>query len=176
MSTTSPTLSEPRSSSLADWRKAAAHTIQLPSSTWVKIRIPDLSTLVARNLVPDTLKRIAAQAFLRDVKLETGVEEAPLNIETLGQLADLNYWLVSWMLVEPEVSAEDVRDLPAEDLELLVSIAQRETDVDARGVPLGVVPLARFRGAGVDDRLGADRPASPDDPDAAVPSASGMGV
>lgn len=126
------------------WLSLGVHRVTLPTGAVVRLRLPDLSTLVARRMVPDELRSIAQQAFLRDVKLETGNPEAPLAEDKLAELYDLNCWLVSDMLVEPSISPDQVRLLPAEDLEWLILLAQRDVDTDALGVRLGVAPVDRF--------------------------------
>jgi FtsP/CotA-like multicopper oxidase with cupredoxin domain len=145
-------------STFDEWVNRGTHSVELPTGVWVRIRFADLATLVAAQRVPDTLRRVASETFLRNVRIETGEEENPVDLDKLGELYELNMWLVSQMLVEPTLTADQVKLLPAEDIDLLIDLAMRERDTDARGRRLGVAPLNQFPG---DDPFGSraeDRP------------------
>lgn len=49
------------------------------------------------------------------------------------------------MLIEPQITLEDMDSIPGEDRDMLIAIAQREQHTDALGVRLGVAPLSAFR-------------------------------
>jgi hypothetical protein len=144
-------------SSLDAWREAGVHLAQLETGAWVKFRFPDLSELAAAGKVPEELKAIALARIARELKLllEPGEElpedaEATMDQEKMAANAELNYWLLSQMLVEPEISPEEAASLPTEDRTLLIDLAERTRDTDARGVVMGVVPQswgAAFREA-----------------------------
>jgi hypothetical protein len=147
--------------SFDQWVAAGVHHAELATGVWVKIRFPDLATLVAAQRVPDTLRQVASETFLRQVEIETGDKSEPLNLAKLGELYDLNMWLVSQMLVEPTLTADEVKQLPAEDLDVLIELALRERDTDARGRVLGVAPVAQFQepgGVAAGGQVGADDP------------------
>lgn len=142
-----------------DWTALRVHTLTLPSGAVVRAMIPDLSLLIAADAVPDSLRGIAMEELMGDIvamRIEAGTDqnkpEVTLDKEKLSKLADLHYWLVAEMLVEPKVTVEELRDPetrpPNPDLEMLTAIATRERDEDAAGRTLGVMPLskvARFR-------------------------------
>lgn len=131
------------------WLERGVHEMETVTGVTVKVRLPDLATLVARQRVPDHLRVIAAQTFLRNVKIETGIEDNPVDLDKLGELYELNMWLVAEMLVDPVLDVDQVKQLPSEDIDLLLDIALRERDTDARGRRLGVAPLDLFPDAGV---------------------------
>lgn len=138
-------------STLSQWADHGTHVAQLYSGAWVKFRFPDLSQLAGAGRVPEALKAIALQRIAGELKLllEPGVdlavdEPASIDEPKLRENAQLNHWLVSVMLVEPAVTPEQVAGLPHEDVELLLALATRDRDTDARGVVMGVTPLSRF--------------------------------
>lgn len=146
--------------SKAAWAQRSVHTVTCPSGAVVRIRIPDLSMLLAQDAVPDRLRAVALQkvseAFaeaLRTPVADPAEGEEPsaptLDVEALKELAELHQWLVTQMLVEPELTLEDLEGPveerpPGDDLTMLVQIASRERHTDARGVVLGVEPLSRW--------------------------------
>jgi hypothetical protein len=120
------------------------------------VRFPDLSTLLAGGAVPESLRAAALQAIndelapLRPAENGSsaeGGEQAPPRIsEDLLQAAvKLHEWVITQTVVEPELTADMLPLLPAEDLEMIAAIAKRERDTDALGVRLGVDPLSRWR-------------------------------
>lgn len=142
------------------WTALAVHTLHLPSGAIVKAMIPDLSLLMAADAVPDELQGIAMEELMGSIvamKIDApGVEgEAPtvsLDRDKISQLADLHYWLVAEMLIEPTLTVAELKNPetrpPNPDLEMLTAIATRSIDEDAAGNTIGVMPLskvARFR-------------------------------
>jgi hypothetical protein len=138
---------------LDQWVERATHTVTLPSGAVVKIRLPDLSLLLAGQRVPERLRVLALEQVMGaiegkpEIESEDGSATGKLE-KQLGDLAELNFWLVSQMVVEPELTSDVLREgrLPNEDVEMLIALATRDTDEDALGVRLGVVPLERFDG------------------------------
>lgn len=142
-------------SSLIQWNELGVHEITLPSGAVVKVRIPDLSLLIAGDAVPESLRGIALEQLMGAVvamKLDAGENvdqpKVSLDREKIGQLADLHFFLISAMLVEPEITVDQLVSPntrpPNPDLEMLAELALRERDTDARGVVLGVMPLQRL--------------------------------
>lgn len=129
-----------------EWISRGVHTITCPSGVRVKIRIPDLSALMAGKAVPENLRGAALidlagglAAMERD---EQGIPK--LSDDVLKGETDLRFWLVREAVVEPALTEDDVRRLPVEDRDLIVALAQRQTAYDALGVRIGVSPLALF--------------------------------
>jgi hypothetical protein len=122
----------------------------------VDIRLPDLGALVAGERVPDHLRTAAVQKLLGEINPSAvdegetaGQSQAKQLEETLPLALQFNDWVVSEMLVDPVMSMQDLAmdsdtRPPEEDMEMLVQIAMRERDRDARGVRLGVEPLSRM--------------------------------
>lgn len=160
-----------RSTGLQQWSETGLHRAQLDSGAWVKFRFPDLSMLAAAGKVPDNLTKVALARIARELKdmlLEELPETAPgqppeqtVNEEVLSQNHDLNNWLITQMIAqlptgfdadgEPTgwedvaLTPEEVEEhVPLEDKLRLIGIAERDTDVDARGVVIGVTPLSRY--------------------------------
>lgn len=138
----------------AEWAELAVHTVTLPSRARVKVRIPDLSLLIANDAVPENLRGAALEELMGTMAAlqapaaadGSDPERPRIDKEKIQQLASLHFFLVSEMLVEPALTISELEraELPNEDLELLVQLATRERDTDALGVVLGVVPLSRF--------------------------------
>ncbi len=136
------------------WAKRAVHAITLPSGMAVKIRIPNLGQLIKRDMIPQRLQGVALQQILTGAALgpdtagaENGAspeEKVEAQREMVRGLIELTEWLVVEMVVEPKIELDDLPGFPQEDLDMLVSIAQRERDTDALGVRLGVTALSRW--------------------------------
>lgn len=105
------------------WKAAGTHTVMLPSGTEIKLRVPNLPTLVKTGQLPNAL---VAEA------LET-IQTGKVTAEVISQQAEFYSKLVALSVVEPAISEEEVVDLPFEDVELIVEIATRQRDVDALG-------------------------------------------
>jgi hypothetical protein len=139
--------------SKSGWGELALHTITLPSGAVVKIRIPDLSLLLASELVPGRLKEIALVSLaeqIRDVRAAVLGEQADpmLRAEQVAELAGLSRWLVTQTVHEPKVSEAEIEAgvMPNEDFIMLTQIASRERFTDARDVWIGVEPKDRWEG------------------------------
>lgn len=137
------------------WSNLAIHTVTLPSSAVVKIKIPDLSLLLAGGAVPERLKTVAIRDLSDRIRALSGqsvedVGEAEtdpgLDEQEIADLVDLTRWLVMTTLVEPQVTENEIRAgmIPNEDLEMLAEFASRTRTKDALGVRLGVTPVSVF--------------------------------
>lgn len=132
------------------WQKLTKHHVTCPSGAVVRIRIPNLASLVAMDAVPEQLKGAALREIAQELVgslqavADGGASEVKLSEEDVKALYELNEWMLCWSLIEPEITPADLPELPEEDLEMLVQIVSRERDVDARGVRLGVEPLSRL--------------------------------
>lgn len=136
-----------------NWKKAKQHTVTLPSGSTVTIRIPNLAVLAKAGTIPNDLLKYAIPELRGEVPDKPSEEEVKKNI---SDLADFQAWCVSYALVDPELSADDVHEtVPVPDIELIVQIALRQTDMDAVGHQIGGLEtqeeFRRFRG--LDERL-----------------------
>lgn len=127
MSETSPT-TKTKATSKSTWKQANVHTgVTLPSGTIVDITIPSLPKLIKAGQVPN---------HLIDIAVEQGSSDK-IDREVLEQTWEFTCFIIPEMLVNPKITAEDVGDLPALDLEMLIGFASRVTDLDAVGHQLG---------------------------------------
>jgi hypothetical protein len=113
-----------RKTTLAQWKKAAVHTITLATGTVVDIKIPNLPELVSAGEFPNHLVDVAIAVATGDTKITTKEVEAQ---------AEFYRHLMSKTLVEPAVTPDEAREIPFEDVELLAALATRQRDVDALG-------------------------------------------
>jgi hypothetical protein len=127
-------------SSATAWKKAREHTVTLPSSAVVTITIPNLARMMKAGEIPNQLVEAAIGAQ----------EKRQITREDIERDWEFTSWLIPQMVVEPKIKPEEVGDLPAQDLELLVAFATRNTDLDAVGHQLGGLETQRsfrdFRG------------------------------
>jgi hypothetical protein len=125
-----------KADSKAAWKKKSTHTVTLPSSAVVTITIPSLAKLIKTGQIPNTL-----------VDAAIGVQERrKVTRDDIEREWEFTTWLIPIMVVDPEVSAEDVADLPWPDIEMLVGFASRNNDMDAVGHQLGGLETqAKFR-------------------------------
>jgi len=126
---------------LAAWKKAKVHTITLASGAVVEIQIPNLPELVSAGEFPNHLVEVAINVASGDTKVTP---------EEIKSQAEFYRNLVTRTVVSPELTLDDVKDLPFEDIELLSSIATRQRDVDALGLHIAGLDKSeewrRFRG------------------------------
>lgn len=115
------------SKTLAGWKKAKRHTVALPSGYEVEVEIPNLPLMVKMGTIPNHLLDAALGA----------IERQQVTSELIKEQSDFFELLVSTMVKEPELSVEEVREIPFEDVELLVEIGTRQRDVDAVGNHIG---------------------------------------
>lgn len=134
-------------STKGQWLNRSVHTITLYSGTVVKVRIPDLMLMLKNDTIPTKLRDIALERAEGDVDLKAAEAVKPNNDERVKGVkegAELLFWLVSDMVLEPKITPEEVESLPADDRMMLIEIANRERDTDALGASLGVEPLSRW--------------------------------
>lgn len=125
-------------STAAAWKKAKRHTITLPSGTVIDIELPNIQFLLKTGQVPNTLVQLVT----------TGSADPNFKItpELLAEQFDFTAFIVAQTVVEPKIEVEDVKDLPAEDLEMIVDFAMRNRDLDAVGHHLaGLETQSSFR-------------------------------
>jgi hypothetical protein len=135
------------------WSKLGVHRVTLPSGAVVKIRIPDLSMLLANDAVPEELRTAAIEeinnAYRAASASASGAEYAmpEISVERMRDLAGLNRYLVSESLVDPPLSDEQLASgqIPDEDILMLSQFASRERVYDAKGVKLGIEPIDRYQ-------------------------------
>jgi hypothetical protein len=114
-------VTKPRDASA--WKKAGVHEVTLPSGTEVTITIPNLPQMVKNGSIPNNLLDAAIGA----------IQKETITRELLAEQAEFFSLLVTTMVKEPSITADDVADLPYEDIELLVEIGTRQRDLDALG-------------------------------------------
>jgi len=109
------------------WKKAAVHEdVTLPSGTVVSIKLPNLSLMLKTGNIPNSLVEAAVE-----MQNATSRGTAEITQEMIEQQWDYYSFLVSKTVVEPAITQEEVVDIPAEDVEMLVEFATRQRDIDA---------------------------------------------
>ena len=130
-----------RTKNKTEWKKRKVHTdVVCPSSAVVDIQLPNLTQMLESGEIPNELVDIATAAQT------TGSDPSP---DALIEFAKLQRHLIAKTVVRPEITPEDVTDLPPEDVEFLSDIANRRRDVDAVGNQIAgldtVAKYANFR-------------------------------
>lgn len=168
------------------------HTAVFPSGARLTFRIPDQAALLRSGKLPDRLRRTAIlcaghpagpEGYMGDLVLQAmlSAERAELVEQAIEDGIRLQHLLVADMLVDPEVTADEVEagEFPQPDIDMLLEFAERKRDRDAAGNRLPVIVLrdwASFR----DEQQGAvsagDGGHGRDDPGADVPDADGGAV
>jgi len=153
-----------RPTSKAAWAAAndrGPHLAVLPTRKVVKFRIPDSSTLARAGHLPTHLRETAllvaahpegADGYFADL-VQTALfrgEGQETITRAIERGMDLTYVLIAEMLVEPEVSAEEVASgmFHELDIRMLLEFAERRRSTDAEGNRLPIITLdewARFR-------------------------------
>lgn len=147
------------------------HTATLPSGMEVVFVVPDSSALLRSSRLPDSLMEIAimtaaypdgADGYMGDLATHALMdpEQMPKLAKAVKDGLELQDWLISHMLVEPQVEPDDVKSLPEKDVEMLIQFAERKRDTDAKGVRLPIAMLevyAQFRDERSGDEDDADR-------------------
>lgn len=123
-----------KTDAVSAWKKNKRHEITLPSGTKVKIEVPNLRLLIKSGQIPNSLIEAATKAAAG------GANSAPTP-EMLEQQEQFYAKLVVVTVKEPEITEEDVVDLPFEDIELLADIATRQTNIDGAGNHIGGIVL-----------------------------------
>lgn len=137
MSTATTTKTDKKSA----WKKAGVHTVALPSGMEVDVRIPNLPLMIKQGSIPNNLIQTALGVM----------DNQSITAELLSEQADFFHMLVASMVVEPELTPEEVPEVvPYEDIELLAELATRQRDVDALGHHIGGLHTSKdwrvFRG------------------------------
>lgn len=123
---------------LAGWKKNAVHEVLCPSGTRVTIRIPNLARMISAGAIPQHLLDAA-------LGVASGQQATP-TVELIKQQSEFTDALVLKAVVAPKLSADDLDDVPYEDMEFIVSIATRARDLDAAGRHIaGLSDLEEFR-------------------------------
>lgn len=105
------------------WKKAAVHEITLPSGTVISIKLPNLSLMLKTGQIPNSLI---------DAAVETqNVGATQITREMIESQWDFSAFLVANTVVEPQLTEEEVAEIPAEDVEMIVEFATRQRDIDA---------------------------------------------
>jgi hypothetical protein len=120
------------------WSANKRHVVTLPSGTTVAIEIPDLASMIRTGEIPNQLVSVA-------VDVANGKK---VTADDITQQADFYDTLVAKTVVQPVVTTEQVRSgvIPSEDKEMLVELASRQRDFDARGHHVGGLETdAEFR-------------------------------
>lgn len=141
--------------SAAGWRKAndaGPHLVTLPSGATVRIIIPDENVLLANGRLPDQLRETAllcaahpdgGEGFMHELSVAAAIEdERRAAVRSfIEDGLELRNHLVAAMLVEPEVTPEEVArgDFPELDVRMLLEFAERRRNVDAAGNLVPVV-------------------------------------
>ena len=135
----SETTESPKATSAAGWKKAKVHQgVTLPSGTVVDITVPNLVTMIASGELPNPLIDAAMQA-----QGGSPDQQEKLSPETLKDTWEFIRFIVPGMLVKPTITADDIDDLPVEDVEMLAGFATRRNDIDAVGHHLGGLETSR---------------------------------
>lgn len=109
------------------WFKAARHEgVTLPSGTVVTIQLPNLALMLKTGNIPNSLVEAAVEQQNAVSKGDTQITR-----EMIEQQWDYYSFLVSKTVVEPSITQEEVAEIPAEDVEMLVEFATRQRDMDA---------------------------------------------
>src|SRR5688500_5267351 len=113
----------PKPVTAAQWKKNAIHPITLHSGSVVEIKIPDLPQLIEAGTIPQNLLDAALEVTAAVNR--SGSPESPTK-EMIIQEGHFKNKLVELTVVNPKITEEDVRDIPAEDKELITEIATRQ--------------------------------------------------
>lgn len=125
-------MSKQSKTSKESWKSRKRHTVTLWSGAVVDIEIPDLPELIKTGVFPNHLVEHA-------IKLQNS-GKAP-SVEDITEQADFYDQLVLLTVKDPELTQEDLKDLPYEDREMVVEFATRSRDFDAVGHHLGGLEL-----------------------------------
>jgi hypothetical protein len=117
-------MSTTNGTTLAAWKKAAVHQITTSTGVEVEIKLPNLPELVAAGEFPN---------HLVDVAISVASGDRKVTADDIKAQAEFYRELLARTLVTPEVTPDQVKEIPFEDVELIASIATRQRDVDALG-------------------------------------------
>jgi hypothetical protein len=117
-------MSETKPVTLAGWTKNKRHLVTLPSSSVIAIELPDLPEMLAGGDIPNELV---------DAAVSAAAGERKATKEDMQKNAQFYRFLVIQTVKEPVLTEEVLKQVPAEDKELIAAIALRQRDVDAVG-------------------------------------------
>lgn len=128
---------------LSSWKKTGViRGVTLPSGTIVDLRPLSLETHLTFGRTPDALRVIA----ISDVRAKLGNRDISNEerADALAQHVAHQRPLLVEMIVSPEVTEDDLAELPEQDIEWLIAFSNRAVTEDAAGRALGVEPLNRW--------------------------------
>lgn len=142
---------EQQPTTVAGWKKAADHTVRLPSGVYVGLKVPDLPALIEAGEIPQHLLDAA-------LSMAGGNARQTPTRDLIIKQREFTDKLVQIAVTKPKLSDEDVKDVPYEDKEMIVEIATRQRDLDAEGHHIGGLhkseDFRKFRGlSGFDSTL-----------------------
>jgi hypothetical protein len=147
----------------AGWAGRAIHRAELWSGMRILFRFPTLGELIATGELPERLLELAlleygdpgrsyrligaqAEQALDEQKSDEERQAAKDRADQFGRdLATLNRELCALALVEPKLTAEELSEVPLQDLEMLAGFINRTVVMDAAGRRIGIEPLDTFR-------------------------------
>lgn len=110
------------------WKARKRHTVILPSGVEVQIELPNLPLLIKTGRIPNELIQQA---------VKTAAAPDEVTREQIEEQYDFYRTLVVLTVKDPELTPEDVDELPFEDVEMIVEFATRARDMDAAYRHLG---------------------------------------
>lgn len=126
--TATPADSPVRAKSAADLKKRAVHeNVTLPSGILVDIKLPNLPQMIKSKGIPNDL--VDSALAQQDAE--------KLTREILEETWDWAEFIIPLILVSPKVETDDVKELDPADIQLLLDLGARRTDMDAVGHQLG---------------------------------------
>jgi len=106
------------------WFKAGRHEgVTLPSGTIVTIQIPNLGLMMKTGQLPNSLIEAAVD--------QQNNGSAEVTREMIEQQWEFYAFLVSKTVAEPQITIDEVEQVPAEDIEMIIEFATRQRDMDA---------------------------------------------
>lgn len=112
-----------KATNLSGWKKAANHTVLVPSNQYVTLKIPDLPKMIESGQIPQHLLDAALGA--------AGSADTPPTKEMIVQEREFTDCMVMLSVVEPKITEADLTDIPFEDKVFIAEIATRRRDLDA---------------------------------------------
>lgn len=142
-STAKPAATGRETTDLGVWKKRAIlYGVTLPSGAVVDLKQLTLETHLTYGRTPDTL-RVVATADLRAKLNDTDLTQQD-RASALQEYVDHQRALLVEMLVSPTITVDDLPDIPEQDVEFLVRVANRSATEDAAGRTLGFEPLNKW--------------------------------
>lgn len=138
--------------SASAWMKQAFHLVTLPSGAVVKIRIPDIAALIKTGEIPQAL---LGEAIAAAKGMGQDTEPKAPTAEEMSREVEFKNLVIKATVVEPEITdalLEPKTGMPAEDKDMLVEFAMRQTEFDAIGNQIAGLHTSaqyrKFRGLG----------------------------